>query len=136
MNNHLMHRFRGAPRAFTLVELLVVVAIIAMLASLLMPAIQSGIQKAKGTKCSGNLRQIGIAVLQYVADPDNGHHYPPIYNTGSNNASLTTALRMRCSPALPTPRRTPTTAATSGRPFFRENSLKTCTSTHGAALSW
>jgi prepilin-type N-terminal cleavage/methylation domain-containing protein/prepilin-type processing-associated H-X9-DG protein len=93
MNNHLMHRlrFRGTPRAFTLVELLVVLAIIAMLASLLMPAVQSGIQKAKGTKCSGNLRQIGIAVLQYVADPDNGHQYPPIYNTGSNNAEVTAA---------------------------------------------
>ena len=93
MNNHLMHRFRfrGTPRAFTLVELLVVVAIIAMLASLLMPAVQSGIQKAKGTKCSSNLRQIGIAVQQYVADPDNGHQYPPIYNTGSNTAEVTAA---------------------------------------------
>lgn len=74
-------------RAFTLVELLVVIAIIAMLASLLMPAIQSGVQKAKAAKCTSNLRQIGIAVQQYVADPDNGHKFPPIYNVTSGNAS-------------------------------------------------
>lgn len=84
-------RHRGSARAFTLVELLVVIAIIAMLASLLMPAIQSGIQKAKGAKCTGNLRQIGIAVQQYVADPDNDHRFPPVYNTGSNNAEVTAA---------------------------------------------
>ena len=78
-------------RAFTLVELLVVIAIIAMLASLLMPAIQSGAQKAKAAKCTSNLRQIGISVQQYVADPDNGHKFPPVYNTGSNNAEVTAA---------------------------------------------
>ena len=90
MNVSLIHRVRhpGAARAFTLVELLVVLAIIAMLASLLMPAIQSGVQKAKGTKCSSNLRQIGTAVQQYVADPDNGHQFPPIYNTGSTNTAI------------------------------------------------
>jgi len=81
-------RHSGSTRAFTLVELLVVIAIIAMLASLLMPAIQSGVQKAKGAKCTSNLRQIGIAVQQYVADPDNGHQFPPIYNTGSINAAI------------------------------------------------
>ena len=73
----------GLTRAFTLVELLVVIAIIALLASLLMPAIQSGVQKAKAAKCASNLRQIGIAVQQYVADPDNDHQFPPVYNVTS-----------------------------------------------------
>jgi len=77
----------GLTRAFTLVELLVVIAIIAMLASLLMPAIQSGVQKAKAAKCASNLRQIGIAVQQYVADPDNGHQFPPVYNVTASNAT-------------------------------------------------
>jgi prepilin-type N-terminal cleavage/methylation domain-containing protein/prepilin-type processing-associated H-X9-DG protein len=74
-------------RAFSLVELLVVIAIISMMASLLFPSIESGIQKAQGVKCLSNLRQIGGAVQQYVADPENGHQFPPIYNVSSSNAS-------------------------------------------------
>jgi prepilin-type N-terminal cleavage/methylation domain-containing protein/prepilin-type processing-associated H-X9-DG protein len=75
-------------RGFTLIELLVVIAIIAMLASLLMPALQTGAQKAKSAKCMGNLRQIGAAVQQYIADPENAGQFPPIYNTGSTNAAV------------------------------------------------
>jgi prepilin-type N-terminal cleavage/methylation domain-containing protein/prepilin-type processing-associated H-X9-DG protein len=74
-------------RGFSLVELLVVIAIISMLASLLFPSIQTGIQKAKGAQCLSNLRQIGVSVQQYVADPDNGHQFPPIYNVSASNAS-------------------------------------------------
>jgi prepilin-type N-terminal cleavage/methylation domain-containing protein/prepilin-type processing-associated H-X9-DG protein len=74
-------------RGFSLVELLVVIAIIGMLATLLFPSIQTGIQKAKGTQCLSNLRQIGVAVQQYVADPENGHQFPPIYNVSGSNAS-------------------------------------------------
>ena len=73
---------------FTLVELLVVIAIIAMLASLLMPSIQTATQKAKAAKCMSNMRQIGIAVQQYISDPDNGSMFPPIYNTGTTNAAV------------------------------------------------
>jgi prepilin-type N-terminal cleavage/methylation domain-containing protein/prepilin-type processing-associated H-X9-DG protein len=89
-------------RAFTLVELLVVIAIIAMLSALLIPSIQNGLQKAKGSQCLSNLRQIGGIVQQYMADPDNGHQFPPIYNVNaaynSNaaanaNISTTTALQ-------------------------------------------
>ena len=75
-------------RAFTLIELLVVISIIAMLASLLMPALQRSIEKSKASKCVGNLSQIGVAVQQYIADPDNGGQFPPIYNTGSTNAAV------------------------------------------------
>jgi prepilin-type N-terminal cleavage/methylation domain-containing protein/prepilin-type processing-associated H-X9-DG protein len=66
--------------AFTLVELLVVISIIVLLATLTFPAIQSTIQRAKGVRCLSNLRQIGIAVQQYVADPENGHRFPPVYS--------------------------------------------------------
>jgi prepilin-type N-terminal cleavage/methylation domain-containing protein/prepilin-type processing-associated H-X9-DG protein len=74
---------RLSPQGFTLVELLVVIAIIAMLAALLLPAIQTGIQKGQAAKCTSNLRQIGVAVQQYIADPDNGQQFPPVYNTGT-----------------------------------------------------
>ena len=74
-------------RAFTLIELLVVLAIIAMLAALLMPAIRGAVDKAKSVKCISNLRQIGVAVQQYVGDPENGHQFPPIYNVTGANAT-------------------------------------------------
>lgn len=87
-------------RAFTLVELLVVIAIIGMLASLLMPAIKTGAQKAKAAKCTSNLRQIGISVLQYVADPDHGHKFPPIYNVTSENASAQSGVNTNATTML------------------------------------
>lgn len=83
-------RFR-ARRAFTLVELLVVIAIIAMLSALLYPALLTGVQKAKGSQCLNNLRQIGGIVQQYMADPDNGHQFPPIYNVSATFNSNATA---------------------------------------------
>jgi prepilin-type N-terminal cleavage/methylation domain-containing protein/prepilin-type processing-associated H-X9-DG protein len=83
---------KSFPRdAFTIIELLVVISIIAMLASLLLPSIQTGVQKAKGAKCLSNLRQIGICVQQYMADPENGHRYPPIYNVNATYNGDSTA---------------------------------------------
>jgi prepilin-type N-terminal cleavage/methylation domain-containing protein/prepilin-type processing-associated H-X9-DG protein len=55
-------------RAFTLVELLVVVAVIAILASLLLPALRAAREQAKKTVCLGNLRQIGLLVNGYTED--------------------------------------------------------------------
>lgn len=52
-------------RAFTLVELLVVIAIIGVLVSLLLPAIQSARESARRSTCKNNLRQIGIGLNAY-----------------------------------------------------------------------
>ncbi len=62
---------KRAARAFTLVELLVVIAILAILASFATPAIGNAIERGRSAKCVGNLRQIGVAVQQYIADNDN-----------------------------------------------------------------
>ena len=52
-------------RAFTLVELLVVIAIIGVLIGLLLPAMQSARESARRTQCMNNLRQVGLALTSY-----------------------------------------------------------------------
>ena len=61
---------QGVP-SFTLVELLVVVAILGLLAGLLIPAITKAIASGKTGKATGNLRQIGILINSYVSENNN-----------------------------------------------------------------
>jgi len=67
---------RGRPGAggFTLVELLVAIAIIAVLAALLFPVFTAARGKAHSAACASNLHQIGLAVEMYSSDYD--EHYP------------------------------------------------------------
>jgi prepilin-type N-terminal cleavage/methylation domain-containing protein/prepilin-type processing-associated H-X9-DG protein len=63
---------RSSPRGFTLTELLVVVAIIAVLLGLLLPALAYSRFRSKVTVCSNNYRQWGVAVALYASDDGKG----------------------------------------------------------------
>ncbi len=62
------------PAGFTLIELMMVISILAILASLLFPVFAQAREKARQTSCASNLRQLGMSVAMYAQDYDD--RYP------------------------------------------------------------
>lgn len=78
-------------RYFSLIELLIVIAIIAILAGMLLPALNKARQNVQTASCSGNLRQLGIMQTNYV-DSYNGYFQPLEWKTGGTVESSWPAL--------------------------------------------
>ena len=70
-----------AQRAFTLVELLVVIMVVAVLAALIFSAVRSALESTDNVRCISNLKHIGAATANYCADHDG-------YFPGPSNASV------------------------------------------------
>ena len=73
---------RTKPRGFTLVELLVVIGIIALLISILLPALNKARQAAQTIKCASNMRQIAQALMLYIND-SRGVLPPSVVSSGT-----------------------------------------------------
>ena len=64
------NQLRTVKRGFTLIQLPVVIAIIAILAAILFPVFARARENARRSSCQSNLKQIGLGIVQYVQDSD------------------------------------------------------------------
>jgi len=97
MKSPLPNRFARSGLAFSLVELLVVIGIIALLAALLLPTLGKAKESGRGAACLNNLRQIGIVLNIWINEHDNKlpELYDPLINltaVATNVASLTNKI--------------------------------------------
>jgi len=94
---------RQRPQAFTLIELLIVIAIIALLAAILFPVFSRARENARRSSCASNLKQIALGMMQYTQDYDERFaidRYPTtssvVVGTGAPYAGSCSSLSTSC----------------------------------------
>lgn len=108
---------RTQKRGFTLIELLVVVAIIALLAAILFPVFARARGKARQASCQSNLKQIGLAMMQYTQDYDE-KIMPYCYSVGAD--TMYWASYFQASPAAHFPERSLI------QPYMKNTQIQDC----------
>lgn len=78
-------------KAFTLIEILVVIGIIALLAAILFPVLSSARERARSTNCMSNQKQIALALIQYTQDY--GRLFPSLNDAGTDGWSVAIGIR-------------------------------------------
>ena len=73
---------KNTRRGFTLIELLVVIAIISLLAAILFPVFARTRENARRASCQSNLKQLGLGIMQYLQDHDEGYPLASVLAVG------------------------------------------------------
>ncbi|MCM8529661.1 MAG: prepilin-type N-terminal cleavage/methylation domain-containing protein [Lentisphaeraceae bacterium] len=119
-------------KLFTLVELLIVVAILGILLSLLLPSLRNARDVAKTAVCLANQQQVASAVFQYSTS--NNHNIPPAGNDFINIIGSTTYLDAPKSDSFDG--NLNVTVSSSNNPFFCAGGLEDKVSIHTKSFQW
>jgi prepilin-type N-terminal cleavage/methylation domain-containing protein len=123
-------RTKSRSRGFTLVELLVVMAIIALLVAILLPSLQRAREQARLVQCQSNLRQIAMSFLMYANDNQQCGPTSPVPNSIDSEWMLLVRQYLKLPAIATTNWGDPTTWAVDKCKIFQ------CPSTYPTVMMW